>query len=255
MTTEYTVSELAKLAGVSVRTLHWYDEIGLLRPQTITQAGYRMYGAAQVDALQSILFYRALGVPLKQVAALLAANAQSRAQTLQSHRSALLARRTQIDALLTTLDKTISAEKGEIAMTDKEKFEGFKKQLVEENEAKYGKEVRGQYGDEAVDASNAKMMNLTGEQYQAMQALGADINTALAAAVQAGEDPKGAEGRRIAALHKAWLGYTWPKYTKQAHAGLAQMYVADERFTAYYDAAEKGCAQFLCDAVAAFTAQ
>lgn len=254
MATEYTVSELGKLAGVSVRTLHWYDEIGLLRPQTVTQAGYRLYGAAQVDALQSILFYRTLGVPLKKVAALLAASAQNRAEALQSHRNALLAQRAQIDALLTTLDKTILAEKGEIAMTDKEKFEGFKQQLVDENEAKYGKEVRGKYGDETVDASNAKMMNLTAEQYQAMQTLGADINAALAAAVRAGEAPAGSEGQRIAAMHKEWLGYTWPKYTKQAHAGLAQMYVADERFTTYYDTEVKGCAQFLCDAVAAFTA-
>ena len=69
---EYTVNGLARLAGVSVRTLHWYDEIGLLRPARVTEAGYRMYGPDEVDALQSILFYRALGVPLKQIGALMA---------------------------------------------------------------------------------------------------------------------------------------------------------------------------------------
>ena len=250
----YTVNALAKLAGVSVRTLHWYDKLGLLRPARLTQAGYRLYGPAEVDVLQDILFYRALGVPLKAIPALQSADAGRRAAALAAHREALCARRARLDALLATLDKTIQAEKGEITMTDKEKFEGFKKKLVDENEQKYGGEIREKYGDETVNASNAKLMGLSAEAYAAMTALDAQIKAALAAAVRAGEAPDGAEGRRIAALHRDWLCYTWPQYTPEAHAGVAHMYVADERFTAYYDAAAPGCAQFLCDAVAAYTA-
>ena len=232
---EYTVNGLARLAGVSVRTLHWYDEIGLLRPARVTEAGYRMYGPDEVDALQSILFYRALGVPLKQIGALMADASAGRLAALQSHRAALLCRRAQLDALLATLDKTILTEEGKCAMTDAEKFEGFKQKLVAENEAEYGAEARGKYGDTAVDVSNAKLMGLSPEQYGA------------------GEAPDGPEGRRIAGLHKQWLCFTWPKYTPKAHLGLAEMYVADERFTAYYDAETPGCAAFLRDAVAAFT--
>lgn len=138
-------------------------------------------------------------------------------------------------------------------MTDAEKFEGFKQKLVAENEAEYGAEARGKYGDTAVDASNAKLMGLSPEQYGEMQKLSARINAALAAAVRAGEAPDGPEGRRIAGLHKQWLCFTWPKYTPKAHLGLAEMYVADERFTAYYDAETPGCAAFLRDAVASFT--
>ena len=100
---EYTVNGLARLAGVSVRTLHWYDEIGLLRPARVTEAGYRMYGPDEVDALQSILFYRALGVPLKQIGALMADASAGRLAALQSHRAALLCRRAQLDALLATV--------------------------------------------------------------------------------------------------------------------------------------------------------
>ena len=233
---EYTVNGLARLAGVSVRTLHWYDEIGLLRPARVTEAGYRMYGPDEVDALQSILFYRALGVPLKQIGALMADASAGRLAALQSHRAALLCRRAQLDALLATLDKTILTEEGKCAMTDAEKFEGFKQKLVAENEA-----------------SNAKLMVLSPEQYGEMQKLSARINAALAAAVRAGEAPDGPEGRRIAGLHKQWLCFTWPKYTPKAHLGLAEMYVADERFTAYYDAETPGCAAFLRDAVASFT--
>ena len=241
---EYTVNGLARLAGVSVRTLHWYDEIGLLRPARVTEAGYRMYGPDEVDALQSILFYRALGVPLKQIGALMADASAGRLAALQSHRAALLCRRAQLDALLATLDKTILTEEGKCAMTDSEKFEGFKQKLVAENEAEYGAEARGKYGDTAVDASNAKLMGLSPEQYGEMQKLSARINAALAAAVRAGEAPDGPEGRRIAELHKQWLCFTWPKYTPKAHLGLAEMYVADERFTAYYDAETPGCAAF-----------
>ena len=100
---EYTVNGLARLAGVSVRTLHWYDEIGLLRPARVTEAGYRMYGPDEVDALQSILFYRALGVPLKQIGALMADASAGRLAALQSHRAALLCRLAQLDALLATV--------------------------------------------------------------------------------------------------------------------------------------------------------
>ncbi len=111
---EYTVNGLARLAGVSVRTLHWYDEIGLLRPARVTEVGYRMYGPDEVDALQSILFYRALGVPLKQIGALMADASAGRLAALQSHRAALLCRRAQLDALLATLDKTILTEEEEM---------------------------------------------------------------------------------------------------------------------------------------------
>ena len=203
---EYTVNGLARLAGVSVRTLHWYDEIGLLRPARVTEAGYRMYGPDEVDALQSILFYRALGVPLKQIGALMADASAGRLAALQSHRAALLCRRAQLDALLATLDKTILTEEGKCAMTDAEKFEGFKQKLVAENEAEYGAEARGKYGDTAVDASNAKLMGLSPEQYGEMQKLSARINAALAAAVRAGEAPDGPEGRRIAGLRGFFAG-------------------------------------------------
>ena len=111
--------------------------------------------------------------------------------------------------------------------------------------------MRKAYGDEAVDASNRKLLDLSEKQYSAMQALEGQIKAALEAAVAAGESPAGPEGARIAALHRDWLGYTWAKYSPQAHKGLGQMYVADERFTAYYDAGTPGCARWLCDAIQA----
>jgi hypothetical protein len=140
-------------------------------------------------------------------------------------------------------------------MSNKEKFEAFKKDMVRENEEKYGKEAREKYGDKSVDESNAKMMNLSKEQYDAMQSLAADIKTGLENAVKQKLDPAKEEGQRIAKMHKDWLSCTWKEYSKQAHKGLAQMYVDDERFTAYYDTQVKGCAAFLRDAVEEFTKQ
>lgn len=137
----------------------------------------------------------------------------------------------------------------------KESFEAFKKQTVEENEARYGAEIREKYGDEAVDASNAKLMGLSETEYLTWTALGAQIQTSLAQAVRAGADPSGEAGTAIASLHRKWLSYTWKQYSPRAHRGLAEMYVADERFTAHYDSAVPGCAQFLRDAIVAAAAE
>ena len=138
-------------------------------------------------------------------------------------------------------------------MTDQEKFEAFKRNAVAAMEAAHGAESRKKYGDAEVDRANACVLALTQEEYTAWKALGDEILQALAAAVQAGADPAGPEGQRIAQLHRRWLSYSWEAYTPQAHAGLAELYVADPRFTAYYDREVPGCAAFLRDAVRAYT--
>jgi erythromycin esterase-like protein len=136
-------------------------------------------------------------------------------------------------------------------MTTKEKFEGFKKTLIEDNETKYGKEAREKYGDEAIEAGNAKLMGLNEKQYAEMQELSQQINDKLKTAFEQG-DPSGALAQQVCAMHKEWLGYTWGSYSKEAHRGLAQLYVEDERFKAYYDSIAEGCAEFLRDALDVF---
>ncbi len=249
---EYTVQKLARLAGVSARTLRFYDEIGLLKPARISASGYRVYGGREVDALQQILFYRELGLELSAIGEVLGSPAFDRIAALRAHLAALEEKRAQVDRLIDTVKKTIESQEGGNPMQDKEKFEGFKQELVAENERKYGKEVREKYGNDTVDRSNTKMMNMTKEQYDAMQALAADILAKLAKAVTGGAAPDGEAGREVALLHKGWLAHTWPEYNKDAHKGLAQMYVDDARFTAYYDTEVPGCAAFLRDAVCAW---
>ncbi len=249
---EYTVLKLGKLAGISPRTLRYYDEIGLLSPMKITDSGYRVYGEKEVDALQQILYYRELDLSLTDIKAILSTPSFDRLAALNSHLAELNKRRDRLDRLIQSVEKTILHEKGKIAMSNKEKFEAFKKDLIRENEEKYGAEVRQKYGDKKVDESNARMMNLTKEQYDAMQKMATEIVSGLEQAVTQKADPAGEEGKRLAKLHKKWLSFTWNQYSKEAHLGLAQMYVDDERFTKYYDGRVKGCAAFLRDAVAAF---
>ncbi|MGI5840046.1 MAG: MerR family transcriptional regulator [bacterium] len=249
---EYTVQKLSQIAGVSPRTLRYYDKIGLLKPARINSSGYRIYGREQVDCLQQILFYRELGVSLEKISEIIAAPDFDEVEALRQHRDKLLAKRAQLDSLLANVDKTISARERGIDMSDREKFAGFKKKLIDENEQKYGKEVREKYGDETVDISNRKLMNMTEEEYDAVNRLGQEVLENLYAAFRTG-DPAGELAQKAADLHRQWLSFYWGNYTKEAHAGVAQMYVDDERFKAYYDKEQPGAAEFLRDAVLVYT--
>lgn len=249
---EYTVQRLAKMAGVSTRTLRYYDEIGILKPARINSSGYRIYGVKEVDLLQQIMFYREMGVGLDMIKEIITKTSFDECGALQEHLTNLLTQRKQLELLIANVEKTIEYKKGITNMSDKEKFNGFKQKLVEDNENKYGKEIREKYGDEQVNQSNQKMLNMTKEQYDQFEKLGQEVLDTLEAAFVTG-DPAGELGQKTADLHRQWLSFTWPTYSKEAHAGLAQMYVEDERFTAFYDKKQPGLAKFLRDAVLIYT--
>ncbi|WP_449538553.1 MerR family transcriptional regulator [Ferdinandcohnia sp. Marseille-Q9671] len=249
---EYTVQRLAKLAGVSTRTLRYYDEIGILKPARINSSGYRIYGQHEVNRLQQILFYRELGINLTDIKNIMTDPAFDESKALKEHREQLLDKRKQLDALIANVEKTIAQSEGRITMSDKEKFEGFKRKALEDNEKKYGKEIREKYGEETVKQSNEKFMNLSKEEHDEAVQIEAKLRETLAAAIKVG-DPAGELGQKAAELHKKWLLFFWPQYSKEAHAGLAQMYVDDERFTAYYDKEQPGTAEFLRDAIQIYT--
>ena len=249
---EYTVQKLGSLAGISSRTLRYYDEIGLLQPARINSSGYRIYGQAEVDRLQQILFYRELGVELEQIKDILSSPDFDATAALLEHKEKLVEKRMQLDALIANVEKTINQKERGIAMSDQEKFEGFKKKMIEENENKYGKEIREKYGEEAVARSKAKLMGVTQEQYEAVTRLHEEFADTLKAAFATG-DPTGELAQKAADLHRQWLAFYWDQYTPEAHAGVAQMYVDDERFTAFYDSIQPGSTPFLRDAVYIYT--
>lgn len=249
---EYTVQKLGLLAGVSTRTLRYYDEIGILKPARINSSGYRIYGQQQVDQLQQILFYRELGVSLEEIQDLINSPTYDADRALKEHRAKLLEKREQLDMLIANVELTLAEREGKATMSNKQKFEGFKQQLIEDNEKQYGAEIRAKYGAETIDKSNSKIKGMTEEQYAEIEQLGASIHTTLAEAFATG-DPAGELAQQAADLHRQWLSFYWDRYSKEAHAGLAQMYVDDERFTAYYDKEQPGVAAFLRDAVLIYT--
>ncbi len=134
-------------------------------------------------------------------------------------------------------------------MSDKDKFEGFKDKIIKENEEKYGQEIRENYGDSSVDYSNTQIKKLSKAEHEKLSKLSIQVNETIKEAHKLG-DHKSEKAIEACKLHKEWISFYWPKYTKEAHLGLVEMYIADERFTAYYDKnCGEGSAQFLLEAM------
>jgi len=244
---EYSVNKLAKMAGVSTRTLRYYDEIGLLSPIRISN-GYRIYRSEEVNKLQQILFYRELDVPLNEIKKIMSFEGFDNIMSLKNHLNALTAKRNQLNMLISNVEKSITALKGEVKMSDKEKFNGFIQNSINENEQKYGEEIRKQYGDKMIDASNKKFKNITKKEYDDLEELSNQVNETLKLAFEEG-DIKSDLAKNAYELHKKWLCYYWDSYNKEAHIGVANMYVDDPRFAKYYDKVAVGCSTFLRDII------
>lgn len=244
---EYSLHQVCELSGLSARTLRYYDEIGLLKPSRVDISRYRYYDSRSLDRLQTILFYRALDVPLSTIRTLISQPNFDKAAALTYHLTRLIAKKQQLETLIQTIQNTLSALKGEKHMQDSEKFEGFKQHLIDENEANYGAEIRARYGDAAMDDSNRAFQSLSRDEYQKAQDLQAQLADLLKRA--ANGDPSGALAKRAFELHKQWLCFHWPSYTPEAHKGLAELYLQDPRFTEYYEAIAPGSTQFLHDAI------
>lgn len=237
-----TVKQVAEISGVSVRTLHYYDEIGLLRPSSKSEAGYRLYGDEALVRLQQVLFYREIGLPLKKIGRILDDPRFDIVQALRAHRRELTEQRERLRVLVTTIDRTLQAMEGGIPMQADRLFEGFGKKAVEENERKYGEEIRRRYGNEAVDKSNAIVAGLNRGEYEALEKEGEQIYKALSGLMHLSPDaPKVQEAITRFAAHIRRFG----EYPDKALVGLGDMYVEDERFRAFYEKIAPGLAEFI----------
>lgn len=250
---KYSVKHLAELSGVSTRTLRYYDQVDLLKPAGYTEAGYRVYGESEIDRLQQILLYRELGMKLDDIKKIVDKPDFDTLHALQNHYKALQEEQKKINQMIATVEKTIQHQKGEIEMTANEKFEGFKKKRLEENEEMYGEEIREKYGETTVDESNRKFMNLSEADFNQMQEIEERLFDQLDV-LSNSKDLTSQEAENVYLLHKEWLMYSWPKYSTEAHRGLVQMYMSDERFQKYYnDRAGKEAVSLLHDAVMKYT--
>ena len=231
----YSINELAKLAGISTRTLRYYDKQGLLKARRNPENNYRYYEESEVDQLQKILFLKLFDLPLEQIKQVMQSSPKTQYQVLRNQRSKLVAQQQYLDDLIRNLDKTLATMKGETQMTDTEKFATLKKEMINKNERQYGAEIRKKYGDAQIDFSNDKFSSLSADELAHFKKLSAEILTELknfdnTAGV------KQAAAKHIFDLHKEYLLTIWPKgqYSREAHKNLARMYVCDTRFNKYY---------------------
>lgn len=247
---EYTVNKLARLSGVTTRTLRYYDEIGLLKPARISSNGYRVYTQKEVDLLQQILFYRELGVNLEDIKGIVLSSDFDCIKALETHLIRLEQRKQQIDGLIHNVRKTLCSMKGETTMSDTEKFEGFKKQIIEENEKNFGDEIREKYGEDVVENSNKIIMDMSKEKWEKAEKIRICAEELLKKAVENG-NPADPIAQEMCKLHGEWISMFWENgtYSKAAHKAMGEMYVSDERFKAYYDNIVKGGAEFLNEAL------
>ena len=248
----YTVAEVARLSGVSVRTLHHYDAIGLLRPAQVGANGYRLYGREELLRLQQILFHRELKFPLEAIKAVLAAPDFDRLTALRKQRQALADEAARYRKLLRTLDATLADLEGETSMKESELFGGFPPEKQAEHEAW----LVDRYGDDAkvrIAGSKAKMKAWGKGDFESLKAEGEAIEQAMGRALTDGLPVDSGAVRALMARHHAWIARTWPSPpTAQAFAGLGALYLEHPEFTAGYEAIAPGLAEYLAEAMRSY---
>lgn len=244
----YSVGQVAGFAGVTVRTLHHYDEIGLLCPSGRSGAGHRRYDDADLDRLQRVLFYRELGFPLEEVALLLDDPDSDPREHLRRQHALLSDRIDRLQRMAKAVEHAMEAHQMGINLTPEEKFEVFGDFDPDEHAA----EARQRWGGtDAYAESTRRAASYTKEDWQRVQAQADDINRRLALLLESGAAAESEAAMDLAEAHRGSITADHYDCSYEMHTCLGEMYVSDERFTAYYDAVRPGLAVFLRDAILA----
>ncbi len=247
-TRHYTVGELARMAGVTVRTLHHYDAMGLLSPSARSQAGYRLYGEDQVESLQQILTYRELGFDLDSVARLMTEGASDRQAQFRRQHRLLQARIERLQRMVTALEKTMEARTMNIRLSPEERLEVFGDFRPEEHAA----EVEERWGQtEAYAESQRRAAGYDKADWQRMQAEMGAIEAGLVEAMESGQPAEGEAAMDLAERHRQAITGWFYDCSLEIHLGLAEMYVSDPRFQAHYEQRAAGLADYLHAAILA----
>lgn len=245
---ELTVGSLARLAGVTVRTLHHYDDIGLVVPAGRTGSGYRTYGADEVERLQEVLFFRELGFPLDRIREIVARPGYSRVDALTQQRKMLEARAERLLEMIDTVDHAIAAETIGVKMKSEDMLEVF----GDFDPSEYEDEARERWGDtDAYKESARRAAGYTEDDWKTMQAEMNEVNQALLKLMAGGSPADDPQAMALAEQHRLHISKWFYDCSKEMHAGLGAMYVADARFQENIDKAGEGLAEYLSAAIAA----
>lgn len=242
----YSVGEVARFAGVTVRTLHHYDETGLLSPSGRTAAGYRRYDDADIVRLQQVLFYRELGFPLDEIATLLDDPQVDAMAHLRRQHRLLTGRLRRLEEMRAALELTMEARQMGIDLTPEEMLEVF----GDDDPRQYAEEVEQRWGDtDAYRESRRRTSGYGKEQWLSIKAEGEEIERGFAAALADGVPPDAEEAMDAAEAHRQHISRWFYDCSCEMHRGLGDMYVEDPRFTVHYDDRAPGLAQYVRDAI------
>ena len=246
------VGEVAALAGVTVRTLHHYDRIGLLSPSGRTAAGYRQYAPADLDRLHQVLLYRELGFPLEEVATLLDdPSADPEAHLRRQHRL-LRDRLERTKAMVAAVEKEMEARAMGIPLTPEEKFELFGESYSED----YEREAEERWGDtDAWTQSQRRTSAYTTEDWVRIKEEASEVERRFAEALRSSVPADSVAAMDLAEAHRQHITQWFYDCPPAMHAGLGRTYVEDERFTAHYEEIAPGLAQYVSTAVQANAAR
>jgi DNA-binding transcriptional MerR regulator len=240
-----TVGDVSELAGVTVRTLHHYDEVGVLSPSGRSDAGYRLYSLEDLERLQEILVWRQLGFSLVEIKALLDDAAYDRVIALRRQRALVGGELDRLGAVARALDSALEALANGTEMEVESMFEGF-------DHEQYEAEGRERWGSTEAYRESARRTGGYGEaEWAEIRAEASAVNAAFAEALAAGEPADGPVARAVAERHREHISRWFYACSPEMHRGLGEMYVSDPRFTETYERAAPGLAVYVRDAIAA----
>lgn len=249
----YKVKEVADIAGVSVRTLHHYDAIGLLKPESVTAAGYRLYTEKDLEKLQQILFFKELDFNLHEIKEILENPKFDRIYVLKAHRDLLREKKGRLEKIINTVEKTINSIEGGAKMNKKEMFNGFSVTELENHKNKYAKEIKEKYGNsDAYKESERKTSNYKTEDWNNIMLGGNKIFTKLIGLMD-----KSADCPEVQNVVEEWRQYITDNFyncTPEIFSCLGQMYIYDERFKNFFNQNTPGLAEFLSEAIEIYCA-
>jgi MerR family transcriptional regulator, thiopeptide resistance regulator len=248
----YSVGRLADLSGVTIRTLHHYDEIGLLSPGGRSDAGYRVYEDSDLERLQRILFYRELGFTLKEISTIIDDPNTDSMGHLRRQRGLLVKRMERLSAMVDAVDYEMEARKMDIKLTPEERFEVFGDFRPED----HAEEAERRWGDtDSYKESNRRVSKYTKEDWLTLKAEAEDVQNRLAAVFESGLAPDNEEAMAAAEAHRQHISRWFYECTYEIHRGLTDMYVSDERFRSNYDMQSPGLAAYIKEAAHANAAR
>ena len=241
----YSVGQVASLSGVTIRTLHHYDEIGLLSPGGRSTAGYRIYEASDLERLQQILFYRELGFTLKEISTIVDDPRTDAVGHLRRQRGLLTERIKRLSAMVDAIDYEMEAKTLDIRLTPEERFEVFGEFRPED----YAEEAEQRWGEtESYKESQRRVASYKKEDWQRLKAEEEEVRARLAADFAAGLAPDSEEAMAAAEAHRQHISRWFYECTYEIHRGLTDMYLSDERFRSNYDATAPGLARYIREA-------